>query len=428
MVGGSHRDQKHSVQRAEETERLAFLGTTAAILAHEVSNPLTGISTSLQLVERELKREQIDGPSLISIVGDALREVDRLRLLLNEFRSLARAQTLDLKLTDPLQAIEEVLALEKIAYQAVGITLKFEFENALPPVMLDAAKMKQAILNLCKNAVEAMPGGGTLTFRGYHSGPMVVLEISDSGVGAPEGVNIFELFKTTKPGGSGLGLPLVQQIVSAHNGTINYMSEASHGTTFKICLPVANRVLSGPSISQEDHDPGSQPEKEIRLTLTVGNKVVYPCQGPCLIGSVVDKVVDGRSTNFYHLTVLDDSGGELFIPLDKARALGIRELLKRSEIPKLLGHLQKAAGTAKNWKQRTIDNLKLLASGSAFDLAEVIESLTQLSETRRLSPRDQQTLDRARKILICEISEVMGETKSAAEEQVDKALKARKRE
>jgi signal transduction histidine kinase len=101
---------------------------------------------------------------------------------------------------------------------------------------LDTAKIKQVILNLCKNAVEAMPDGGCLTLKGYRSRGMVVLEISDDGVGVPDDVNIFELFKTTKPGGTGLGLPLVQQIVSAHNGTIGYKSKPGRGATFKVAL------------------------------------------------------------------------------------------------------------------------------------------------------------------------------------------------
>ncbi len=162
------------------------------------------------------------------------------------------------------------------------------------------------------------------------------------------------------------------------------------------------------------------------MILSVGNKVVYPCQGPCLIGPVVKKVVEGRPIKFYHLALLDDSGGELFVPVDKAQAIGIRLLLKRSEIPKLLGRLKKKAGAAKDWKQRANDNFKLITSGSAFDLAEVVESLTELSKRKSLSFREGQTLERARRLLICEISEVMGETKSAAEAQVDKALKARK--
>jgi len=164
------------------------------------------------------------------------------------------------------------------------------------------------------------------------------------------------------------------------------------------------------------------------MNLTIGNKVNYPHQGPCRIDEVVDRVVDGRPMSFYHLALLDDSGGSLLVPMDKVGDLGIRRLLERSEIPKLLGHLKKAGVPATNWKQRTIDNLKLLRSGSAFDLAEVVESLTELSETRVLSPRDRQTLDRAKRLLICEISEVMGETRNTAEEQVDEALKERKRQ
>jgi CarD family transcriptional regulator len=126
------------------------------------------------------------------------------------------------------------------------------------------------------------------------------------------------------------------------------------------------------------------------------------------------------------LVVLDDSGGELFVPVDKVQAIGIRPLLERSEIPKLLDQLMKRAKIAEDWKQRAKDNLKLFATGSAFDLAEIIKSLTELRETKTLSLRENWTLERARKLLICEIAEVMGETKIAAEEQVDQALKARK--
>jgi CarD family transcriptional regulator len=161
--------------------------------------------------------------------------------------------------------------------------------------------------------------------------------------------------------------------------------------------------------------------------LKFGSKVVYPYQGPCLIGEVVKKVIGGSPTSFYRLALLDGTGGELFIPVDKISGLGIRQLMAKSEIPRLFGLLKKSAATTTNWKQRAIDNFKLLTSGSIFDLAEVVESLTELNETRLLSPRDRQTLDRARRILICELSEVTGETKDAAEEEVDRALNVRKR-
>ncbi len=165
------------------------------------------------------------------------------------------------------------------------------------------------------------------------------------------------------------------------------------------------------------------------MILNVGKKVVYPNQGPCRIGAVVKKDIGGRPGDFYPLVVMDDSGDVLFVPVDKVTTVGIRQLVKKSEIPKLLRLLSQEVevvnlpNTRMNWKQRAIDNLKLFASGSAFDLATIVGSLTDLNEKKALSPRDREVLDKARKNLICEISEVMGKTKSAAEQQVDDALK-----
>ena len=164
------------------------------------------------------------------------------------------------------------------------------------------------------------------------------------------------------------------------------------------------------------------------MILTVGNKVIYPCQGPCLIGAVVKRTVDGGSVMFYQLIVLNDGGGKMFVPVDNVEAVGIRPLLGKTEIPKLLDRLRQSAQTSDDHRQRTRDNLKLLATGSAFDLAEIVESLTELSETKRLSSGDIKTLDRAKGLLVSEISEVIEETKEEAAQQVDLALKARKEE
>jgi CarD family transcriptional regulator len=159
--------------------------------------------------------------------------------------------------------------------------------------------------------------------------------------------------------------------------------------------------------------------------LTVGNKVIYPCQGPCLIGGVIQRIVDGNQMMFYQLIVLNNGGGKMFVPVSNALNVGIRPLLRKNEIPKLLDRLKQATQSANNWKQRAQNNSRLLSSGSAFDLAEVIESLTELSETKRLSIGEHATLDKARALLVNEISEVMGETKEQSEQQVDRALKAR---
>jgi RNA polymerase-interacting CarD/CdnL/TRCF family regulator len=162
------------------------------------------------------------------------------------------------------------------------------------------------------------------------------------------------------------------------------------------------------------------------VILTVGNKVIYPCQGPCLIDAVVKRIVDDSPMFFYQLLVLNNGGGRLFVPVDNVQVIGIRPLLKKSEIPKLLDRLKQPTRSAENYKQRASNNLKLLASGSAFDLAEVVESLTELSETKRLSFGEHKTLDKAKRLLVCEISEVIGETTEEVEERIDEAAKARR--
>ena len=235
-------DRKQSSHRAQETERLARVGSMAAMFAHEVANPLSGLSASLQFAESDLQKQDVDVSTLRATLHAAMQEVDRLVSLLSEFRSLALPQSLDLKLTDLQEIVKEILATEKIAYRAAGITVTTDFESSLSPIKIDSAKIKQVVLNLCKNAIEAMRDGGCLTVKVYRSERMVVLEISDTGIGVPRGMNIFESFKTTKCSGSGLGLPLVRQIVSAHNGTIDYTTEG-HGTTFKVCLPAPNQLM-----------------------------------------------------------------------------------------------------------------------------------------------------------------------------------------
>jgi len=230
-------DAKHLEQQAQARKWTALLHTTA-VFAHEVANPLHGLSTCLQLIERTLKSKQVKDLVLTTTIHDMKGELDRLGLLLNEFRSVSVPQSLDLKKSDLRNIIQEVLAVQISAYRAAGVTVKFEFEATCPAVNVDEAKIKQAILNLCKNAVEAMPEGGCLTIKSYGSGAMVVLEVSDNGVGISAGVNIFALFKTTKVDGSGLGLAVVERIVLAHNGTIEYTSEPGSGTTFKIVLPI----------------------------------------------------------------------------------------------------------------------------------------------------------------------------------------------
>jgi CarD family transcriptional regulator len=161
--------------------------------------------------------------------------------------------------------------------------------------------------------------------------------------------------------------------------------------------------------------------------LAVGNKVNYPCHGPCLISSITERTVGDRPMTFYQLLVLNDGGLKLFIPVDKLRTVGLRPLLSKTDIPKLLDQLRQPSKPVVDRKQRVRDNLKLLSSGSAFDLAEIVQSLNELLETSALSFGERGTLDRAKRLLVCEISEVMEETKEEAEAQVDLVLSSKKK-
>lgn len=244
-------ERKQAERLLQEKERLATLGTTAAVFAHEIGNPLNGISTSLQIVKSILGTDKIE-PVLHETLEIAFQEVQRLATLLTDYRTFARPQRLNLRRADLTQIIEEVLSAQLPTYRATKIALQTRLEN-VPAILVDPEKIKQVILNLCKNAVEAMPNGGSLTVKASGSEGGVILEVTDTGEGIAHGVDVFQLFRTTKPEGTGLGLPIVQQIISDHKGTITYRSEIGKGTTFTIVLPAG--VLNG----GDGAEPASNP-------------------------------------------------------------------------------------------------------------------------------------------------------------------------
>jgi PAS domain S-box-containing protein len=230
-------ERKKAERLLQDKERLATLGTTAAVFAHEIGNPLNGISTSLQIVKSILETTDRINPALQETLDIAFQEVQRLANLLADYRTFARPQRLNLRPADVSQIVQEVLNAQMQSYRATKITLETQLET-VPEMLVDREKIKHVILNLCKNAVEAMPDGGTLMVKTTPSEQGIVLEVTDTGEGIPDGVDVFQLFRTTKPEGSGLGLPIVQQIISEHKGSIQYRSEMGKGTTFTIVLPV----------------------------------------------------------------------------------------------------------------------------------------------------------------------------------------------
>jgi two-component system sensor kinase FixL len=236
------RDISEKVKLQEEMierERLAVIGTTAAKFAHEVGNPLNGMYMTVQLLERRLAKHKEElGSTFDPIVRNLMGEVKRLTALLDDFRSLSRRQKLTLRPVSVAPLVEEVLALEELHYRSHGIRVEKHVPAHLDPIVADREKLKQVLLNLCRNAAEAMPRGGRLALRVRTEANDIVLEVEDTGHGIPEGADIFSPFTTTKPYGTGLGLTIVQQIVSAHKGTITYASETGKGTVFRVALPL----------------------------------------------------------------------------------------------------------------------------------------------------------------------------------------------
>jgi PAS domain S-box-containing protein len=219
-------------------ERLAAIGATAAQFAHEIGNPLNGMFMTAQLLERRLVNAGIGDNKVLSSFQSIVAEMKRLNSLLSEFRLLYREERYNFRPTSLAAVIRDVLEMERPNYISRGIRIVESVAADMPVLFADGDKLKQVVLNLCKNGVEEMPQGGTLAVRAVRDGNHAIIDVSDSGAGVPEGLNIFAPFKTTKSAGTGLGLVIARQIVAAHNGSVTFNSAPGKGTTFSIKLPL----------------------------------------------------------------------------------------------------------------------------------------------------------------------------------------------
>ena len=247
------RDLKHRKELEEDlkrADRLAMVGTLAAGLAHEIRNPLGGIKGAAQLLKRSLDRDS----SLLEFANIMIREVDRVDKLIEQLLDLSRPAKLELTPVNIHEVLDDVLLLETQAADELSITLKKRFDPSLPPIRGDRAQLTQVFLNLVKNALQAMSGGGPLTVttrvetdfhirgQGSDRSRLIWVDIEDEGVGIKEEdlPNIFSPFFTTKNTGTGLGLAVCYRIVKEHGGLIRVESVEGKGTTFRISLVVAN--------------------------------------------------------------------------------------------------------------------------------------------------------------------------------------------
>jgi PAS domain S-box-containing protein len=230
-------EQQATTEQLREKEYMAAISTAAAVLAHEIKNPLNGISTTVQLLERSLAKVQPTKEAIMASVRDLENEIGRLQALLGDFQTISVPQQLNFQPVDLARVAREITTVAIEECKTRKIELIAEIAADLPCVEGDPDKLKQALRNLIKNSCEAMPNGGTLTLKGYVCDHEVCLDVTDTGEGIAEGRQIFDLFTSTKPGRAGFGLLIVQQMVLAHRGSITFSGEAGQGTTFRVRLP-----------------------------------------------------------------------------------------------------------------------------------------------------------------------------------------------
>ena len=230
---------------AQQRERLADIGAITAQIVHDIGNPLAGVSMQAQLILRRAKRDPNQPVStMMKAVESILGEVRRLDSLTKEFMEFSREQRLELKAVDLRRFLQQVVDLWQPVAAAREIALTFDARGDVPALTADEEKLHRVFNNLVKNAIEAIDHGpGRVGIHVTRPEPGAVrISVTDTGSGIPETVQVFRLFETTKPEGSGIGLAVARQIVLAHRGSIECTRLDPRGTVFNVDLPCAGYV------------------------------------------------------------------------------------------------------------------------------------------------------------------------------------------
>ncbi|MFU8803983.1 MAG: ATP-binding protein [Bradymonadaceae bacterium] len=254
------RDVRLKTQHAAllKSERLATIGRMTSLITHELRNPLSSINLNTEMLMEALVEHGVssEDPEMMPLLETIIGEVDRLRDITEEYLVYARLPTPKLErenICDIVQGLVDFHVWEW-AQQAVDIELVLDEDAIL--IHADANQLRQAFLNLLKNATEASPEDSTVEVHVLRRGDHAVVEIKDSGAGIGQQAleRLFEPFFTTKSNGTGLGLPMTQQIIEQHQGAIHVDSTLGSGTTFRVELPLIGS-LSDASESSPPYDP-----------------------------------------------------------------------------------------------------------------------------------------------------------------------------
>lgn len=235
----AYEDLRNAQARIILNEKMAVLGTFASGLAHEVRNPLNSIGLQLSILER--RTQALERPAvqrIREIIGIIREEIKRLDALVGDFLLLSRTSRLQFHPASLDVLADDVVRLLRPEAGASRIDLQCKrWGDPTPDISMDAEKMKQVIINLVRNAIEAMPDGGTVVVESGLVEGRACFRVSDTGPGLPDDVDVFQIFVSTKPGGTGLGLSIAQQIVLDHGGEITVSSEPGKGAAFTVRLP-----------------------------------------------------------------------------------------------------------------------------------------------------------------------------------------------
>jgi signal transduction histidine kinase len=231
-----YRELHENIAKMKKAERLSAAGQLAASLAHEIRNPLASISGAAGILRR--------GAAPPEYVEDSLdiiqKESQRLNKLLTGFLNFANPRSPRLQRTDPSAILQSVVSLAAHAAENNHIAIVYKSEQQTPEIECDPEQLKQVLLNLVINAIEASPSDSEIRLLTRQHDDRITIEVEDQGTGITEDVSdrIFDPFFTTKPKGTGLGLAVSSIIVAHHGGTLSFHKNERRGTTFRIELPV----------------------------------------------------------------------------------------------------------------------------------------------------------------------------------------------